>query len=172
MKLEKWALIAEVVSGVAIVVTLAILIFQIRQNTDAIRAANRQSVATRSQDWTLHVLSDPDSLAVFAALMNTSVDYRRENALVFTVIKLAEESFLQYRDGFLAEEYWQTRANFALNMLQTKGARTHYQDQVKRGVYIKAFTDWIDQALEQKSTTNEQGRPGPTDETKGVQVPH
>jgi len=38
VKLQKWALISEIVGGVAIVVTLAILIIQIRGNTAAIQA--------------------------------------------------------------------------------------------------------------------------------------
>ena len=43
MKLEKYALIAEIVSGVAIVVTLVILIFEIRGNTGAIRDQTAQN---------------------------------------------------------------------------------------------------------------------------------
>lgn len=38
MKLEKWASIAEIACGFAIIVTLIILIVEVRGNTDAIRA--------------------------------------------------------------------------------------------------------------------------------------
>ena len=38
MKLEKWALIAEIVGGLAIVVTLIVLIAEVRGNTGAVRA--------------------------------------------------------------------------------------------------------------------------------------
>ena len=38
MKLEKWALIAQIASGFAIIVTLVILIFEVRGNTDAVSA--------------------------------------------------------------------------------------------------------------------------------------
>ncbi len=38
MKLEKWALIAEVVGGLAVVATLIVLIAEIRSNTEAISA--------------------------------------------------------------------------------------------------------------------------------------
>ena len=44
MKLEKWALVAEVISGTAIVISLVILIFEVRGNTDAVQA---QSSASR-----------------------------------------------------------------------------------------------------------------------------
>ena len=43
MKLEKWALIAEIVGGVAIVVTLIALIVELRGNTGAIRAQTAQA---------------------------------------------------------------------------------------------------------------------------------
>ena len=45
-KLEKWALVSQIASGIAIVVTLLILIVEIRGNTDAIHA--QTSVAQRS----------------------------------------------------------------------------------------------------------------------------
>lgn len=38
MKLEKWALIAEVAGGIAIFVSLIVLIVEVRGNTDALRA--------------------------------------------------------------------------------------------------------------------------------------
>ena len=38
MKLKKWALIAEIVGGAAIVISLIVLIVEIRGNTDAIQA--------------------------------------------------------------------------------------------------------------------------------------
>ena len=39
MKLEKWALIAEISSGIAVVFTLVILIFGIQDNTNATRGS-------------------------------------------------------------------------------------------------------------------------------------
>jgi len=44
MKLEKWASIAEIAGGFAIIVTLIILIVEVRGNTDAIRA---QTISTQ-----------------------------------------------------------------------------------------------------------------------------
>ena len=40
MKLEKWALIAEIVSSFAVVVTLILLVVELRDNTVALRATN------------------------------------------------------------------------------------------------------------------------------------
>ena len=38
-KLSEWASIAEIVSGIAVVITLVFLIFGIRENTEVTRAA-------------------------------------------------------------------------------------------------------------------------------------
>jgi len=43
MKLEKWALIAQVISGIAIVISLAILIVEVRGNTAAVEAQTIES---------------------------------------------------------------------------------------------------------------------------------
>jgi hypothetical protein len=40
MKLDKWASIADIISGIAIVVTLLVLIYETRQNTAATYAAS------------------------------------------------------------------------------------------------------------------------------------
>ena len=42
--LQSWALIAEIVSGIAVLVTLVVLIFQVSENTEATIAATYDSL--------------------------------------------------------------------------------------------------------------------------------
>lgn len=59
MKLEKWALIAEIIGAAAIVISLVYLIIEVRENTDAVNASNRQSTAARAQELALASATDP-----------------------------------------------------------------------------------------------------------------
>ena len=69
MKLEKWALIAEVVSAAAILVTLVLLVLEVRTNTDVSRIAAYQSVTRDFDNWRSMVLNDPELLEMFAQLV-------------------------------------------------------------------------------------------------------
>ncbi len=65
MKLEKWALIAEIVSGVAIVVTLVILIFEVRGNTSAVQIATIDNVTSGWVGLNQAIVSDPQVARAF-----------------------------------------------------------------------------------------------------------
>ncbi len=58
-KLSDWASIAEIVSGVAIVVTLIVLILQVQGNTDELRAASQTTISGRIQAVVLATIENP-----------------------------------------------------------------------------------------------------------------
>jgi hypothetical protein len=147
MKLEKLALLAEIVGGVAVVVTLIVLITEVRENTKALMAANRQSVAARTQDFITTIVTNPEIVAIQADIMASSPDDQRAANYMAAVLKLAEESYLQYRDGLLDEAYWQTRANFALANLRTERGRKLYGIMRRSGFLTPRFVEWLDHAL-------------------------
>ena len=64
MKLEKWALIAEVVGGVAIVVSLVVLIFEVRGNTEAVSAATFQNVSDSISANGMEIAADPEATRI------------------------------------------------------------------------------------------------------------
>ena len=132
MKLEKWALIAEIVSGFAIVLTLIVLIVETRGNTDELRAATLANIAARTQAFPLAVMTNPEFADVFTRL-NTGADLSATDrthivGMVITATKIAEESFLAFRDGRLDEEIWLTRLAFAVNVVQSELARSIWRN--------------------------------------------
>ncbi len=50
MNLERWSLVAEITGGIAIVISVVILIVEVRGNTAAIRAASAQSITDATVD--------------------------------------------------------------------------------------------------------------------------
>jgi hypothetical protein len=57
-RLKEFALVAEVVSGVAIVVTLAFLAFEMRGNTNAIRAQTYQTLMQQLNDYRMQLVDE------------------------------------------------------------------------------------------------------------------
>ena len=62
MKLERLSAMAELVSSVAIVVTLVYLTMEVRQNTEAQHAQSRQSILSSSQAELFVIMDHPDVL--------------------------------------------------------------------------------------------------------------
>ena len=155
MKLERWALIAEIASAAAIVSTLIFLILEVRAGTEATIAANRQSLAGRTEALLLAAATSPELSRVRAKLAAnetlTDEEYHHFSAFTGAGLRLSEEAYLQYRDGQLDEEYWLTRGeNLVASRLESSVAREMWSDWRELGYITADFRDWLDQALEER----------------------
>ena len=118
MNLEKWSLIAEITGGVAIVISVVILIVEVRGNTAAIRAASAQSITDATVDVLTLMASDGELSALRVAgdqtirepLDPASADsdrwryffYNRQHWMRF------QNVYLQARSGALDPAVWDT----------------------------------------------------------------
>ena len=60
MKLENYAHLAEIISGIAVVITLIFLIIGIRENTEVTRAASYQSLNQSMSDFGMSLIQDKE----------------------------------------------------------------------------------------------------------------
>jgi hypothetical protein len=154
LKLTEWASIAEIISAIAVVGSLFYVGYQIKQNTEVSLAANRQSIATRAQELALYSAEVGIHKLLFATETDSSqlssVERNRLIAYIGALLRTTEEAFLLYRDKMLDEEYWITRANVLLTMLKSTKTREIYYQTKNSGFYTKAFSGWVDNALNEK----------------------
>ena len=110
VKLEKWALVAEIVGAVAIVITLAVLVAETRRNTAATYAANYDQLASDMAAWRMQLAGNPEMQASYFALFDEG------NACVWdgpfdpacdTGILVATSLFYIYERAYFAHEYGQ-----------------------------------------------------------------
>ena len=111
---------AEITGAVAIIVTLVILIFEVRVNTGEVRAATLSSIAGRTQEV---------------------------NLLKVRNLQFAEESFISNRDGRLDEDVWLTRGTAALLHIHEERSKAMYLVIRDRGSLTTEFTNWLDAAF-------------------------
>ncbi len=126
MKLEKWALSAEIVGSVAVVVTLAILIFEVRGNTSAIQAQTVQAAATLDQDFLLVLGSDPAVAEMWATFLESPESLSRAQQLqgiylIGALLRRFENLILQRRLGSLSEEGWESRQPLFVGIARSEG---------------------------------------------------
>lgn len=107
-QLQEWALIAEIIGGAAVVISLIFLIFQVNENTSAVRAQELGSLIEQKQGLLLsymeynefytRALLEPESLTPEDILQLTNITTNRLNLL--------ERYYDAYRIGILSDVDW------------------------------------------------------------------
>jgi len=153
-KLSDWASIAEIISALAVVVSLLYVGFEIQRNTRVGLASNRQAIAARAQELALYSAETQIHWLLFGpgneVIELTDVEQDRLTVYIGALLRTTEEAYLLYRDGLLDEEYWTTRAGVMLAALRSDIARNVYVRTREFGFYTSDFAAWADQALADK----------------------
>ncbi len=92
-KLKEWALLAEVISGVAILLTLVFLVLEIRTNSELIRIDSFDRNIQSLIDFRMSVIADPASLEVMAAYFGDSPEASKKTMLVNSLWNLYEKTY-------------------------------------------------------------------------------
>jgi len=105
-RLSTWVGLAEVVSAVAVVVSLAYLGMQVNDSAKAIRSAATNDAATAMQAWYLEVGSNSETAALFFTGMTQPETLSRVDFFQFVMITHAamlalQNSFLLAKQGSL-----------------------------------------------------------------------
>lgn len=111
-KLQRLALISEIVGGIAVIVTLVVLIFEVRENTETLKAATYDSLVA---DLAQHLLENTHDEQVFEAQFIRSTEgldaltprqlLRRQQVFV-TQFMHYERAFIQWQAGNIDDEAW------------------------------------------------------------------
>lgn len=105
--------IASVIEAVVVTVSLAVVAYQIRQQTHLTRAANTSNLFQMSSEFNLQLVQDPNLAEMWLAASESVLvpstpeerieEFRRRN-LVMWWLMLHENIYHQHRSGFLQPE--------------------------------------------------------------------
>jgi len=149
MKLSDWANIAEVVSGIAVVVTLVILVIGIRENTVAIQASSRQSIASRIEERAMSVATNREMAELLArstrpGTLDIATPEGIQIVYFFTsVMSNMEEAYLQYHEGNLDQAYLEARARRALAAMAGPLGDQFLAERFSESTYEPNFVQWF-----------------------------
>ena len=153
-KLSDLASLAEIVGSVAVIVTLIVLILEIRGNTEEIRSTALTNLSGRTQTLLMTTIANAALMEANAKeAQGEELSYSEESILDQALalrMKYAEESFMAYRDGRLEDEVWRTRANLLLDSLAGEADRRRWASRQGRGWYIQGFVDWVNYGLSER----------------------
>lgn len=112
LKLSEWASVAEIVSGIAVVVTLIVLVFEIRDNTQVLRASAYAASLDGINDFGAMISKDAESARIWRAYVTETtgdldeIDLSRLNDWVYILFRNYEKAYFSEQAGLIGDEEW------------------------------------------------------------------
>lgn len=112
--LKEYALIAEIIAGISIVISLIFVGIQIKKNTQATQASTFQAIADLDINLLLNFGNSNETAKLISAFRENpeSLTFEQQNHgfyLFGAEVRHVENLFLQYQNKMLSEEHWQSR---------------------------------------------------------------
>ena len=146
MKLEKVALIAEIIGGIAIVVTLIVLVVEVRGNTEAVRAQTAQATfGVSAQSFYYpegNIALDKMTLGEEEL---TDEEFSHARSLLAAVFTTFDNHYYQYRYGNLDEEIYEAYRARLEFMLESQAVREFWK--ARRPLHTNAFQAYVDEVV-------------------------
>lgn len=107
-RIRNWAHVAEIVSGVAVLITLIFLILEIRGNSDLIRANTFNRSIESLIDYRMQIASNEESLRVMTEHWGIdNADLLRRQLLVVNLWSIYEKTYFSRQYGLVGPAEWE-----------------------------------------------------------------
>jgi hypothetical protein len=103
-KLQEYALIAEIIGGIAIIASLLFVGYQIQQNSEALLAGSRQNLLEADLQVLDNMMDYPMLYDVPAQDDFTGDDFLRLRVHYVSMMRIREYAWQQYNNGVLDEQ--------------------------------------------------------------------
>ena len=162
-KLQEYALIAEIVSALAVVVSLVYVGYQVQMNTEEKRMQSVQSLTTANRELAMNLVNNEKEGIAWHKVLDGEQLTKRELDLMtdslYSTLMVLEETYNKYQEGYIDAEFLQARVNLdAMWILRSPQLRQRYELMKtgfngKNGIFTKSFINWLDGELRKSSVT-------------------
>jgi len=147
MNWEAVGAISEIIGALAVVITLAYVAVQIRQNNDLLRSESRQVLVSNDVTSLKAGMELADVFAKFISERELSAEEQLRMSFMFALdLRNREFEYFQYKNGLLDEETWLAYRHVILINHSTELGRKWW-DKVGRGIVDPKFAKLIDDLL-------------------------
>ena len=140
-RLRVWAQLAEIISGVAVVITLVFLVVEVRENTDLVRATTFDRNMESLIDWRMQIVSNENSLKTMADFWGIEdSDALRQQLLVVNMWSIYEKTYYAQRYGLIGKPEWERFENVICRY--TDRGPDFWRDKVSQFL-TREFRDYV-----------------------------
>jgi hypothetical protein len=152
LRLSDWASIAEVIGAAAVVISLIYVGVQVRDNTEAVRAANRQILVGRAHFATSSIAANAELAEAYAKVSIgetlTPTELVQFGFAIRAMLYDIQEAFLLHEELSLDEDYWRTRVALFDSFMNQQLAKDVYMREKQLGILHVDFVAWADSTLD------------------------
>ena len=147
MNIESMANYADVIGGIAVIVSLIYVGIQIRRNAKSSQSQANQSAHESLANVSLEVAKDPDLSSLTRKGMIAFYQLTEEERFRFILLMVVtyrryENIFYQYEKGFLEEELWDGYKQSMLLYHYTSGGKMFWD--LRSTHYSELFRNYLD----------------------------
>ena len=149
MSLQDFASLAEIIGAIAVVITLAYLAVQIKQNSRAIRSSNETTIHINTQNLAEPLMMDRElGNIILRALSDEELppaERLAAYAWFYQMLSSGELAHQAYVRGELDQEYWEATINFFRSYWQSPGFKRYWSN--RKGAFTPKFRaaveEWV-----------------------------
>jgi hypothetical protein len=148
-KLQEYALIAEIIGGLAVVLSLVYVGFQIQLNTSERRADSIESLNTGYRELALtYVEIEAAGVAWHKMLEGEDLTKQEVNLMsdaLFAHLMLLEDTFNKHAEGYISDEFLESRTSLEIMRITlSPEIRQVYEGMKLKRIYTASFIEWLD----------------------------
>lgn len=145
----KWSAVAEIVSSLAILITLIYLAVQTGQNTAAIQASTRQTWLAEDRALLNVWIEHPEQRELMIREVGSLTDEEKISLSAWLVIfvRNREIQWLQRQNGIIDEETWLTYSQAIGPLLSYEITRPWWEARSATGEWEANFVAYVNQIL-------------------------
>ena len=147
MNWTKASAVAEILSSVAILITLVYLVVEIQQNAEATQADTRQAILESDQQY-LELFVDSPELMVLQYQSDLSDEERtRLSYVLITHVRMRENNWLQYENGTLDDVTWRAYKGSLVATFSYPQSRAWWQNFGVERIFNSEFISLVDELI-------------------------
>lgn len=148
MDWNKASSIAEVLSSIAILVTLVYLAVEIQQGAEATRAQTRQAILDSDQQLLNMLVTNPELSLIWYKTELSDAEKTRLSYLLVTVVRMRESNWFQFKNGTLDDASWNTYSSTLVAVLSSPQTRHWWHNFGVERLFNAEFVSVVDQKLD------------------------
>ena len=145
---SKWSAIAEIISSIAILVTLIYLSIQTAQNTEASLASTRQTMISMDVEGLYAAMEYP---SIFVKMQTnqeqTPAEEIQLTSWLIALVRTREYQWLQYRNGLLDKRSWEAYLSGLRGNLSHPQTRSWWNMAAANNLFDHEFVDEVNKLL-------------------------
>jgi hypothetical protein len=150
VSLEDWAFVAEIVGGIAVIISLIYVGLQVNDSTSAIRSAAASDATKTMQSWYLEMGRNRQASDVWYNAMTSQEALSARDEFQFmmsmhTAILGMQNSYLLSKEGTLDTEFREAVTTAIVAVKDMPGMQRYWKQ--RRGFFHTGFAEYVDELL-------------------------